>query len=305
MTTLASHESLPGHNLQMIYAVDNTSDKENAPQLSYTSYAEGWGLFGEWIVGQYGSYGKPHEVSDWSNQDQRLLMSDFHNNNFSTKNKEFSTVNINIVEANKETINGRFSNGVYETNFGNYQDKTQPFANKLDQGYFNAMQYFGFLNECQLCAMRTVLDTSIHTGGPTLDQQGKIIDSKDICIGKPGTGWSLNDEIKFIGNNSALGQGDRTRESQRYLNYVGQTTSYMTGETVVEDLFANASYAYAKKHNNALFLNYADLESTRNNTAPFFNLFLRNNDIPLQILIKFVNQYIQKNIGELPPNALK
>ncbi len=302
MTTLLSHESLPGHNLQMIYAVDNTSS-EYAPQLSYTSYAEGWGLFSEWLASQYGSYGEPAKVTgaEWQDSAKRMQLPDFDDNAFGEDSKAFETVNINVKEANATMRNGEFMNGSYETDF---KGLSTTDSNSLDQGYYNAMQYFGFLNERQLRAMRMALDTSVHAGGPKI-ANGVLSDTKNANIGTAakGTGWSLQDEMDFMHANSGLGQGDITREAQRYLNYTAQATSYLTGENVIEGLFGDASAAYAAANNGALFMNYADLVSTQNNTAPFFNLILRNNDIPLKVLEKYVKQYITENIGAIPAKA--
>ncbi len=299
MTTLLSHESLPGHNLQMIYAVDNTSS-QYAPHLSYTAYGEGWGLFSEWLASQYGAYGEPAKVTgnDWLNSTKRMQLPNFDDNAFDAQNKQFNTVNINVKEANAHTTNGEFMNGSFETSFAGLSTTD---ADTLDQGYYNAMQYFGFLNARQFRAMRLVLDPAVHAGGPTITN-GVISTEKNDTYGKAavGTGWSLQDEIDFMQSNSGLGQGDISREAQRYLNYVGQATSYLSGEIVVENLFGEASAAYAAANNGALFMNYADLKSTQNNTAPFFNLILRNNDIPLKTLETYVKEYITEKIGTIP-----
>ncbi len=303
ITTLLSHESVPGHNLQMIYAIDNTSSPD-APSLSYNAYGEGWGLFSEWLATQYGAYGEPVKLvgDDWLDSTKRMQVPNFDDNAFDKENKQFSTVNINIKEANAHTNNGEFMNGAFETNF-NGLSTTE--ATTLDQGYYNALQYFGFLNDRQLRVMRLVLDPAVHVGGPAL-KDGLIDETKDLTkIGQcqAGTGWSLQDEINFMQTNSGMGQGDIAREAQRYLNYVGQATSYLTGEIEIENLFGQASAAYAKTHNNALFMDYADLTSTQNNTAPFFNLILRNNDIPLSVLKTYVEQYIHDNIESTSPTT--
>lgn len=116
-----------------------------------------------------------------------MQVPNFDDNAFDKENKQFSTVNINIKEANAHTNNGEFMNGAFETNF-NGLSTTE--ATTLDQGYYNALQYFGFLNDRQLRVMRLVLDPAVHVGGPAL-KDGLIDETQDLTkIGQcqAGTG---------------------------------------------------------------------------------------------------------------------
>jgi uncharacterized protein (DUF885 family) len=65
---LAYHETIPGHHLQIIYALTNEKLPEFRRHGHFTAYSEGWGLYAERLAKELGGYQEP-----W-NEYGRLLM---------------------------------------------------------------------------------------------------------------------------------------------------------------------------------------------------------------------------------------
>ena len=61
METLAHHEAIPGHHMQIAIA----QELENMPKFrkfgGYTAYAEGWALYAEYFPKEFGFYKDPHQ----------------------------------------------------------------------------------------------------------------------------------------------------------------------------------------------------------------------------------------------------
>ncbi|NQZ28817.1 MAG: DUF885 family protein [Mycoplasmatales bacterium] len=188
---------------------------------------------------------------------------------------EWLSVRMNIYGIASKDINGVPDNGVpnfakgsegVKFDSSNLADKFQGSNIYKNQTEYNALQYCGYLNESQLRAMRLVLDTGVHSGA-----------KGDFAI---GTGMSIQDERDYMAKNSALGVGDMQSESRRYLQYVGQATSYFTGKTVISDLYTKF-YAHELKSDDKL---------TLKEEQKFFGTVLRNNDIPLNVLKDYVTK---------------
>jgi hypothetical protein len=115
-----------------------------------------------------------------------------------------------------------------------------------------------------------------------------------------GTGLSINGQRQYMTENSALGFGDISRESYRYLGYVGQATSYTTGQEIIEDAFIDATYNYEKANPNKLFVDPNNLAASKANTQGLFDLILRNGAVALEPLDNYVDGYIKQTFP-LPP----
>jgi len=256
MSTLSSHEAVAGHDFQFAYALTYPSAVD-APSFNWNAYGEGWGLFSEFLATRLNIYGesKPLTIksTDKGSDTDRLQLPNFGVNNRGIDIKAASTPGY------------EFGNGVYTDKDGSQS-----------QAYYDAIQYFGFLNERQLRAMRLTLDTQTQTGN------GQAL---------VGEGFSITDQRNYMKANSGLGQGDLDRESLRYLGFVGQATSYMVGLDTIEGLFVDANVKYEKRFNDS-FINQTDLALTREHTSDLFDLILRNGDVALDSLTKYGNQYI-------------
>lgn len=267
MSTLTNHEAVSGHVLQFAYATAHPADSD-AISLESTAYAEGWGLFSEWFATQVGIYGEPTQAS---------VTLDSSNNVTATNNvltlPKFGT---NSQTTNVTLLGSDYANGAYYI-----VDKTSSSSNKANsQKYYDALQYFGFLNERQLRAMRVAVDVGLHAGT-----------SGDFTA---GTGYSLSEARAYLRKNSGLGIDDVNRETKRYLEYIGQATSYYNGLDKMQSYFLKAKALYEKANSGSTYMSWKDTASTQANTQDLFDLILRNNDVQLPALTWAVDKYLSE-----------
>ena len=224
-STLSSHESICGHVFQFNYAHDHPA-VNYAPSFNSNAYAEGWGLFSEWLAVQIGMYGQP--TTDYSSitSGNKLSLPKFG-------------VNSNNIDVTKFKNKDDFANGAYwvEDTDLSTPEKTPGNSQKL----YDAVQYFGFLNERQLRAMRCAVDVGLHAG-----TSGNY---------SAGSGMSLKEAREYMKKNSGLGIDDINRESKRYLEYTGQATSYFNGLMVIQDLFIQSASKY-ERNKKSNFIDY-------------------------------------------------
>lgn len=290
MSTLANHEAVSGHVFQFAYAEAHPSDSD-AVSFRSTAYAEGWGLFSEWFATQLGIYGEPTLATGqykagtdgsitFEQKDVLTLPK------FGTKSK---TTDITKLDAD-------YANGAYAitavqnsaTSPRNTQTTTTTYVN--NQSYYDALQYFGFLNERQLRAMRIAVDVGIHAG--------------DGGTFAAGTGMSLSEARKYLSSNSGLGIDDINRETKRYLEYTGQATSYYNGLVDMQSYFLKAKTLFEQKNPGQTFLNWEDPAKTRKNTQDLFDLILRNGSVPMPVLSWAVDKYLTSEYGEPSVSAV-
>jgi uncharacterized protein (DUF885 family) len=103
-------------------------------------------------------------------------------------------------------------------------------------------------------ACRLVVDTGIHDKG-----------------------WSREQALKFLADNTALSIHEVTTEIDRYIGWPGQAVSYKVGELKIKSL--------RKKAEEAL--------GNRFDIGEFHNAILQNGSVPLTILEEQVDSYIQ------------
>ena len=278
-TSFTSHETFLGHRTQGEYVAEHPAkvNGKTGPVFSFTAYAEGWAVFIEWFDNQISTYGTV-------NPDGGIPL-DFHGN----KANGFVAGDINSGDTEGKTIK-EFQNGVYwdainRNNNFTLQDDKNGWSIATEIG--NMLQYYGFLNEAQLRNMRQAVDTAYH---------GKFtLDSKDnTSTLKPGA--SIQEVRNYLHANSALGVGDVSNESIRYLAYPAQATSYMTGKDMMQQIYEKVNNQYKQAHDGKQI--FEDEKAIKE----LFNVYLRNGDVPLSVLEQEVYQTYNIPMTDTPQN---
>lgn len=274
MSTLTNHEAVSGHVFQFDYASANPADAD-AVSFSSTAYAEGWGLFSEWFATQLGVYGEPTQASGSFSKDSNGVETFTQKNvltlpSFGTKSK---TTDISQLSSD-------YANGVYELPVKTNKADQAETKKMNNQAYYDALQYFGFLNERQLRAMRITVDVGLHAG-----ENGSF---------NPGTGYSLSEARTYLTSNSGLGVDDINRETKRYLEYTAQATSYYNGLNEMQSYFLKAKTLFEKNNPGATFMDWNEPVNTKNNTQDLFDLILRNGSVPMPVLSWAVDKYLNQ-----------
>jgi len=83
--------------------------------------------------------------------------------------------------------------------------------------YTDPYQYFGYLDSQLFRAIRLVVDTGIHSKG-----------------------WTRNQSIQYILDNSSRGRSNATAETERYIASPGQALAYKIGQLKISELRARA-----------------------------------------------------------------
>lgn len=121
--------------------------------------------------------------------------------------------------------------------------------------YTTPYEMFGRYTYEMWRACRLVVDTGIHYKG-----------------------WSRDQALKFLADNTALSIHEVTTEIDRYIGWPGQAISYKVGEIKIRQLRKKAEEALGKKFN----------------IGEFHASILENGSVPLTILEAQVDEYIRK-----------
>ena len=90
--------------------------------------------------------------------------------------------------------------------------------------YTDPYQYFGYLDSQLFRAIRLVVDTGIHSKG-----------------------WSRDQTIQYILDNSSRGRSNATAETERYIAIPGQALAYKVGQLKIRELRTRAERALGSK----------------------------------------------------------
>ncbi len=280
MSTLTNHEAVSGHVFQFDYASANPADAD-AVSFSSTAYAEGWGLFSEWFATQLGVYGQPTQASGSFTKDSNGVETFTQKDVLTLPKFGTNSKTVDVSQLSSDYANGVYGLPVKTTNpAGQADPKPAEPEKKNNQTYYDALQYFGFLNERQLRAMRIPVDVGLHAG-----ENGSF---------KAGTGYSLSEARTYLTSNSGLGVDDIKRETKRYLEYTAQATSYYNGLNDMQSYFLKAKTLFEKNNPGATFMDWNEPVNTKNNTQDLFDLILRNGSVPMPVLSWAVDKYLNQ-----------
>jgi uncharacterized protein (DUF885 family) len=115
------------------------------------------------------------------------------------------------------------------------------------------MDYYGHLNDAQLRAMRLVVDTGLHAEG-----------------------WTREQAIRFMLDNSSLAESDVVAEVERYMVWPGQALGYKVGQLRILELRKRAEMALGDRFD----------------VKAFHAAVLSDGALPLTILEQKVDRFI-------------
>jgi uncharacterized protein (DUF885 family) len=119
--------------------------------------------------------------------------------------------------------------------------------------YSDPYQYFGYLDSQLFRAIRLVVDTGIHS-----------------------MGWTRDQTIQYILDNSSRGRSNATAETERYIAMPGQALAYKIGQLKISELRARAEKALGPRF---------DLRE-------FHEEVLMTGALPLAVLERKINDWI-------------
>jgi len=149
----------------------------------------------------------------------------------------------------------KFRNETYISAFGEGWGLYSEYLGKESGFYQNPYSDFGRLTYEMWRACRLVVDTGMHVKG-----------------------WSRQQAMDYLANNTALSLHNVKTEIDRYISWPGQALSYKLGELTIKKL--------RKKAEEALGAQF-DLRE-------FHDQILKNGSMPLSMLEKVINRYIDE-----------
>lgn len=124
---------------------------------------------------------------------------------------------------------------------------------------------FGYLNYQMWRAVRLVVDTGIHEDG-----------------------WTREQAVKFMQDNTALADQNIATEVDRYIVWPGQALSYMIGEQTILSLRDEAKQKLGDKYN----------------VKNFDDVVLGQGSLPMAVLKEVVNKWIDNTLAGKPVDQL-
>ncbi|MBT1704300.1 DUF885 domain-containing protein [Chryseosolibacter indicus] len=153
-----------------------------------------------------------------------------------------------------------FRNNYYISAFGEGWGLYCEFLGEEMGMYVTPYDLFGRYTYEMWRACRLVVDTGIHYKG-----------------------WSRDEALKYLGENTALSIHEVTTEIDRYIGWPGQALSYKVGELKIRSLRKKAETSLA-----------SDFK-----IGEFHQAILQNGSVPLSILEMQVDEYIKNMQGKL------
>ncbi|WP_333797127.1 DUF885 domain-containing protein [Rheinheimera sp.] len=162
---------------------------------------------------------------------------------------------LQVALANEQTDLPSYRRSFYTSAFGEGWGLYSEYLG-LEVGFYqDPYSNFGRLTYEMWRAARLVVDTGMHT-----------------------MGWTRQQAIDFMANNSALSLHNVTTEIDRYISWPAQALSYKLGEITIKRLRKQAERALG-----------ADFD-----VREFHDTLLQNGSLPLPILEQQINNYIKR-----------
>jgi uncharacterized protein (DUF885 family) len=124
-------------------------------------------------------------------------------------------------------------------------------------------QWYGRLSDEMLRAMRLVVDTGLHAKG-----------------------WTRDQAIKYMLDNSSMAESDVTAEVERYIVWPGQALGYKLGQLHISSLRAKAESQLGQAFD----------------VREFHSQILRDGAVPMDVLTAKIDRWIE---AKRPPRAVK
>ena len=124
--------------------------------------------------------------------------------------------------------------------------------------YNDPYQYFGFLDSQLFRAIRLVVDTGIHSKG-----------------------WTRDQTIQYILDNSSRGRSNATAETERYIAIPGQALAYKIGQLKISELRSRSEKALG----------------SRFNIRDFHEQVLNTGALPLAVLERKIDDWIATQVA--------
>jgi len=146
-------------------------------------------------------------------------------------------------------------------NYVSYAEGWALYAESLGKelGVFtDPYQWYGRLSDEMLRAMRLVVDTGLHSKG-----------------------WTREQSIRYMLDNSSMAESDVTAEVERYIVWPGQALGYKLGQLHITELRARAEAALGAKFD----------------VREFHSQVLRDGAVPMDVLTKKIDRWIASKTG--------
>lgn len=118
-----------------------------------------------------------------------------------------------------------------------------------------------------------------------------------VDTGMHALNWSYEDAVKYMLQNTAMGEHDAKTECARYITWPGQATAYKVGEQRIRKLRSRAE---------TQLLRTEEEETSLFDPREFYDTILLCGAVPLDVLERRVEEYIHRTIQQnAPPSSIE
>ncbi len=272
-TSMLIREGVPGDLYRMNYQMKYANKNSFVPKFSSVAFNEGWRAFAEWLAVEFSFFGKIEAPSETRNYYIDKIPS------FGCRSN-----NINVTKFKRKY---EFANGAYWVERDHSSYKTSPGNS---QKLFDAMQYFGLINQRLKRSILCILEVALHSGCYFTDIE-LYPEIRGVGLFKKFTGWSLSRVRKFLVDNSAVTYEEARLESIKLMCCPGQSSSFYKALIINQTFFMYIIVKYKLNFPKNNFFDEYKLWTTKRNTARIFHEILKNGPIPINVLTKFVSEF--------------